>query len=88
MPDWDYSGNGYYFITMVTQNRECNLGEIVKTNDGALLLLSDFGEIIKNEWYKSFDMRKELFLVEFIMMPNHLQRLLYWWFQIGNKFKN
>lgn len=29
MPHWDYSGNGTYFITMVTQNRECNLGEII-----------------------------------------------------------
>jgi putative transposase len=76
MPDWDYSGNGYYFITMVTQNRECNMGKIVKTNDGASLLLSDFGEIIKNEWCKSFDIRKELFLDEFIMMPNHLHAII------------
>jgi len=29
LPGWDYSSNGYYFITLVTQNRECILGEIV-----------------------------------------------------------
>jgi len=28
MPGWDYAGDGIYFITLVTQNRECNLGKI------------------------------------------------------------
>lgn len=29
LPGWDYSENGYYFITLDTQNRECNLGRII-----------------------------------------------------------
>jgi len=83
MPNWDYAGSGYYFITIVTQNRECNLGEIVKTSDGASVNLSDFGKIVKNEWYKSFDIRNELFLDEFIIMPNHLHAII-----ILEKIKN
>ena len=43
---WDYSDNGYYFVTLVTQNRQCNLGEIVK--DG--MVLSKMGKIIDDEW--------------------------------------
>ncbi len=39
MPGWYYSGNGKYFITIVTQGRECDLGEI--KNDE--MILSDFG---------------------------------------------
>ena len=66
-PYWNYSNSGYYFITMVTQNRECNLGEIV---DGKMIL-SDFGKIIKTEWYKSFEICDELFLDKFIILPNH-----------------
>jgi len=83
MPNWDYSNSGYYFITIVTPNRECNLGEIVKTSDGASVNLSDFGKIVKNEWYKSFDIRNELFLDEFIIMPNHLHAII-----ILEKIKN
>lgn len=28
MPLWDYSGNGFYYITIVTRYRKCNLGKI------------------------------------------------------------
>ena len=56
MPNWDYSGNGMYFITLVTQNRVCNLGEIIKDE----LFLSDFGKIANQEWIKSFEIRREL----------------------------
>ncbi len=72
MPNWDYAGSGYYFITIVTQNRECNLGNIVNTS----MILSDFGKIVENEWYKSFEIRSELFLDEFILMPNHLHAII------------
>ncbi len=72
MPHWDYSGNGYYFITIVTQNRVCNLGEI----ENRKMILSDFGKIIETEWHKSFRIRNELFLDEFIIMPNHIHAIV------------
>ncbi len=76
-PHWDYSGNGYYFITLVTQNRECNLGEIVVNTHGhAYLSLSDFGKIVDTEWNKSFEMRNELILDGYIIMPNHLHAIV------------
>jgi REP element-mobilizing transposase RayT len=76
MPQWDYSGNGIYFITIVTQNRECNLGQIVKRHGCASLQYSDFGKIVNDEWLKSFEIRNELFLDEYIIMPNHLHAIL------------
>ena len=72
MPQWDYSGNGIYFITIVTQNRECNLGRI---NNGEMIF-SDFGKIVDDEWLKSFEIRDELFLDEYIIMPNHLHAIV------------
>lgn len=72
MPQWDYSGNGFYFITMVTQNRECNLGCIHKGK----MEFSDFGKIVEDEWLKSFEIRNELFLDEYIVMPNHLHAIV------------
>lgn len=72
MPERDYSGNGIYFITLVTQNRECNLGQI---NHGEIIL-SDFGKIVRDEWLKSFEIRHELDLDEYIIMPNHLHAIV------------
>jgi len=72
MPGWDYSGDGKYFITLVTQNRECILGEI-ENNE---MIFSDYGKIVKSEWEKSFEIRHELFLDEFQIMPNHLHAII------------
>ena len=72
MPGWYYSNNGMYFLTIVTQNRICNLGEIIN----AKMVLSDFGQIVKNEFEKSFEIRDELFLNEYIIMPNHIHMII------------
>jgi REP element-mobilizing transposase RayT len=71
-PNWDYSGNGIYFLCIVTQNRVCNLGNIINKK----MILSDYGKIVETEFLKSFKIRKELFLDEFIIMPNHLHTIV------------
>jgi REP element-mobilizing transposase RayT len=38
--------------------------------------LSDFGKIVEQEWFKSFEIRKELYLHEFVIMPNHLHAIV------------
>ena len=40
------------------------------------MILSDFGEIVETEWYKSFKIRKELILHQFVIMPNHLHTIV------------
>jgi REP element-mobilizing transposase RayT len=76
-PNWDYSADAHYFLTIVTQNRACNLGKIVSTE----MKLSDFGEIVVQEWFRSFEIRDELILHQFILMPNHLHAIV----EIQNK---
>ena len=75
-PGWDYSSDGMYFITLVTQNRVCNLGEIIDAAGSAYVQLSDFGQIVDAEWKKSFEIRNELFMDEYIIMPNHLHAIV------------
>jgi len=75
LPGWDYSSNGMYFITIVTQHRACNLGEIVAENI-PVMKLTGFGKIVDTEWKKSFEIRNELFLDEYIIMPNHLHAIV------------
>ena len=72
MPGWDYSGNGFYYITIMVQHRKCLFGKI--ENDK--MVFSDFGKIANNEWYMSFEIRQELILDEFILMPNHLHAIV------------
>ncbi|WP_107038288.1 transposase [Brumimicrobium mesophilum] len=70
--NWNYSANGYYFLTIVTQDRVCNLGEV--KNDK--MVLSEFGEIVRAEFQKSFEIRSELIQHEEIVMPNHIHALV------------
>lgn len=69
---WNYSNDGHYFITIVTQNRICNLGRV----ENGIVILSDFGKIVETEWYKSFEIRNELVLENFVIMPNHLHAII------------
>ncbi len=99
-PFWDYSADALYFLTIVTQNRDCVLGEIVaspvETHGRASLHdyhaethgrafqrqpsykmeLSDFGKIVEQELFKSFEIRQELILHEYVIMPNHIHAIV------------
>ena len=37
---------------------------------------TDIGKIIENEFFKSFEIRKELYLGRFVIMPNHLHAII------------
>ena len=52
------------------------MGEVVTTNGLAHLRLSGFGKIVEAEWYRSFEIRQELYLDSWIMMPNHLHAIV------------
>jgi len=75
-PTWDYSGDGLYFITFLTQHRICNLGSIQMQACKAGMILSDYGKIIRIEWLRSFEIRRELICDEYIIMPNHLHAII------------
>ena len=69
---WDYSNEGSYFITICTANRELILGDIYNKE----MHLSPIGEIVFEEWNKSFEIRAELFCDIFVIMPNHIHAIL------------
>ena len=75
-PGWDYDSDAFYFLTIVTQDRVSNLGEI---NENAEMVLSDFGKIVESEWMKSFEIRNELYLHDFVIMPNHIHCIVEIW---------
>ncbi len=72
LQDWDYSSPGYYFVTVCTQNRLHLFGQIANTS----MHLNKFGEIVQEEWNKSFDIRREILPDEFVVMPNHFHGIV------------
>jgi REP element-mobilizing transposase RayT len=69
---WNYANNGHYFITIVTANRKPLFGNI---NNGEMQL-NEIGQIVNDQFFKSFEMRQELFLGSFVLMPNHLHAII------------
>ena len=72
---YDYSLAGAYFITAVTFQREKLFGEIANGE----MKLNHRGEIVKEEWFTSANIRKELLLFpdEFVVMPNHIHGIVW-----------
>lgn len=75
LPDYDYSSEGGYFITIVTHKRNPIFG----TSYEESVLLSDFGQIARDEWFKTSRLRHniELFNNEFVVMPNHIHGIIW-----------
>jgi putative transposase len=69
---YNYSQPGWYFVTICTKNREMIFGDVV---DGEMVL-NDTGEIIKTEWLKTGDIRANVLLDQFVIMPNHVHGIL------------
>jgi len=61
-----------YFVTICTYERECLFGEVV---DGRMLLNAQ-GEIVKAEWLRTAEIRPEVELDGFMVMPNHLHGIV------------
>jgi len=71
LQDYDYASAGAYFITLVTKERKCLFGDIV---DGEIRL-NDCGQTVQEEWQKSAQIRKEIELDAFVVMPNHVHAI-------------
>ena len=69
---YDYSQAGAYFVTICTQGRECFFGDIVEGE----MRLNDAGRVVADEWIKSAEIRREIELDDWGVMPNHFHGIL------------
>ena len=69
---YDYSQAGAYFVTICVQNRECLFCEIV---DGQMQL-NDAGKIVQEEWLRTGEIRPNVELDAFMVMPNHFHGII------------
>lgn len=72
LPGYDYSRVGVYYVTVCTHRRECLFGEVM---DGEMHL-SEAGEAVADEWVKSAQIRREIELDTWVVMPNHFHGIV------------
>jgi len=70
---YDYSLPGLYFVTICTKNRVCHFGDVVNGE----MNLSPIGDIVADEWQKTPQVRTNVQLDEWIVMPNHLHGIIW-----------
>ncbi len=73
LAEFDYSLPGAYFITVVTHGRACVFGKIGEN----VMILNEFGNIVKDEWQKTQLIRPTVGLGAFIVMPNHVHAIVH-----------
>lgn len=74
---YDYSQNGYYFITICAKNKHNIFGKFVGAGSKpACVELNEYGKIVNNTWFDLCNHNKNLELGNFIIMPNHIHGIL------------
>lgn len=77
MPGYDYSAPGYYFVTICVKDRLPLLGKIERDcRCRSRPDLSNYGEIVKQQWFWLGEQYKYIKLDEFVVMPDHVHGIV------------
>jgi REP-associated tyrosine transposase len=69
---WDYTTPWWYFITISTNHHIKYFGKIISGK----MKLNEIGKIVKFEWLRTAELRKNVELDEFVIMPNHFHGII------------
>ena len=72
LPEWDYRHPAAYFVTVCAHQRRCLFGRVV---DGRMVLNAD-GHIVADEWHRTEQVRDNVVLDAFVVMPNHVHGII------------
>ena len=70
---YDYRLAGGYFVTVCVMDGKCILADIVEDE----MELNSFGQIVDEEWRKLEEIRNQVLLDEYQVMPNHFHGILW-----------
>jgi REP element-mobilizing transposase RayT len=73
LPEYDYSRVGSYFVTICAYHKDNLFGNIF---DG-IMQVNKYGEIIQQEWLRTGELRKNVQLDAFVIMPNHIHGIIF-----------
>jgi len=71
LKDFDYV-DAIFFITICSNQRRCMFGEVETDH----INLSAIGKVVERNWLATADLRPDVVLDEFIVMPNHFHAVL------------
>ena len=71
LKQYDYSQNGYYYVTICAQNRLCIFGDIINGK----MIFNHTGKIVENVW-KTLPTHHPVKLDVFQIMPNHVHFII------------
>ena len=72
LKNYDYSQNGYYFVTICVKDKQELLGKVENDN----VILNDCGKIVETCWLALPSRYNNCFLDTFIVMPNHIHGII------------
>lgn len=72
LKNYDYSQEGLYFITICCQNKEHLFGKI----ENGQMILNPIGKIVKQCWEETPNIRPNVALHQFVVMPNHFHAIV------------
>ncbi len=72
LPDYDYSQAGAYYVTVCAHQRRCIFG-LVKDDRARP---SRIGQIVAEEWLRSCEVRPDVTLDAWVIMPNHIHGIV------------
>ncbi|MEK6733379.1 MAG: transposase [Candidatus Omnitrophota bacterium] len=72
LPRYDYSQDGYYFVTVCTKDKYEWFGRV--KND--VMVLNEYGKIVSKYWHDLPNHYRNVKLDESIIMPNHIHGII------------
>lgn len=73
---YDYSKEGFYFITICTKNRKRLLSTIIEGGDKTLIRLTHIGQLVKDTYTNLEKEFKNIKLHDYVIMPNHIHGII------------
>jgi len=73
LPGYDYAQAGAYFVTLCAHLHECLFGAVVDEQ----VLLTEFGQVVVEEWHRTAELRPYVRLDSYVVMPNHFHGVIW-----------
>ncbi len=69
---YDYRNAGAYFVTICTHNKRPIFG----CSENETIRLHPYGQIVAEEWQRTFELRPNCEMDDWIVMPNHVHAIV------------
>ncbi|MCJ7459754.1 MAG: transposase [candidate division Zixibacteria bacterium] len=72
LKEYDYSQPGAYFVTICVHGFKNILGSIANGE----VRLNKYGRVIRDEWLRTMELRPNVLMDEYVVMPNHFHGII------------